>query len=317
MFCSIIIPLYNKANYIESTIQSILAQSHQDFEIIVVDDGSKDTGPALVNAFQDDRIQLICQANGGVSRARNRGVASAKGELVCFLDADDLYHPAYLETVVSMAKKNRDIVFFASSYVRINSSNLNEINWSFGDYDSYEVIDDFFYRWRFDVRLCTCTVAVRRLNLIQLQPCFPVGESVGEDHDLWFRLSELYKLAYCPAKLAVYRVAVEDSLSASHEMFALPPSYLRLEQRALAGDFPPHLCSSALALVSDVKVTVARTFLKSGQRIIAFKYLFGIRRGFCSKRWWVSLVMCIFSTSGMVKLWDNWRVGAPSKNVSS
>jgi glycosyltransferase involved in cell wall biosynthesis len=317
MLCSIIIPLYNKASYIEKTIQSILAQSHQNFEIIVVDDGSKDAGPVLVGAFQDDRIHLIRQANGGVSRARNVGIDSACGELICFLDADDLYHPSYLETVVSMAKKNIDIVFFATSYVRISSQDLTVIDWAFGDHDSHEIIDDFFYRWRFDVRLWTGTVAVRRLNLIQLQPCFPVGESVGEDHDLWFRLSELYKLAYCPEKLAVYRVGVEDSLSASHEMFALPPSYLRLEQRALAGDFPPQLCSSALALVSDVKVTVARTFLKSGQRRIAFKHLLGIRRGFCSKRWWVSLIMCFFSTSSMVKLWDNWRVGAPSKNVSS
>jgi glycosyltransferase involved in cell wall biosynthesis len=314
MLCSIIIPLYNKANYIDSTIKSILAQSNQNFEIIVVDDGSQDDGPALVSAFQDSRIQLIRQANGGVSRARNVGISRARGDLVCFLDADDLYHPAYLETIVSMAKKNPEIVYFATSYIRVDASNLANVNWICGDHDSYEIIEDFFLRWSLDVRLCTDTVAVRRLNLTQLQPCFPVDESVGEDHDLWFRLSELYKLAYCPAKLAVYRLGMADSLSASNEMLALPPSYLRLEQRALTSDFPSKLRPSALRLISETKVTVARSFLKSGQKIVAFKKLITVRRGVILKRWWVSLVMCFFTTSNMVKFWDRWRSGQ-SKNM--
>ena len=105
MLCSVIIPLYNKEKYIVSAIDSVIAQSYQDFEIVVVDDGSRDGGAALVEAMADPRVRLIRQANGGVSRARNTGIAAARGELVCFLDADDWYGPAFLAVLVAMYRR--------------------------------------------------------------------------------------------------------------------------------------------------------------------------------------------------------------------
>ena len=89
IFFSIIIPLYNKAKYIENTIQSVLKQTFKNFEVIVVDDGSTDDGPEKVGLISDCRIRLIRKENGGVSSARNRGIAEARGENIAFLDADD------------------------------------------------------------------------------------------------------------------------------------------------------------------------------------------------------------------------------------
>jgi len=103
MYFSIIIPLYNKADFITDAIQSVLNQSHQNFEAIVVNDGSIDDGASRVQAIHDHRIKLIQQANSGVSCARNQGIELAKGDLICFLDADDWYLPTYLETIASMA----------------------------------------------------------------------------------------------------------------------------------------------------------------------------------------------------------------------
>lgn len=86
---SIIIPLYNKAPYIKRALDSVISQTIQDFEVIVVNDGSTDGGEHIVEGYSDARIHLVHQKNKGVSAARNRGVSLAKSNMVAFLDADD------------------------------------------------------------------------------------------------------------------------------------------------------------------------------------------------------------------------------------
>ncbi len=107
-FFSVVIPLYNKANYISQCIKSVLDQSFSDFEIVMVDDGSTDGSVELVHGFLDDRIRLISQTNQGVSVARNTGITRATGRYVAFLDADDYWEPDLLETA------RRDITTYPS-----------------------------------------------------------------------------------------------------------------------------------------------------------------------------------------------------------
>ena len=83
---SVVIPLYNKAECVRQTIESVLAQTIGDFEIVVIDDGSKDSSASVVQSINDNRIRLIQQENQGVSVARNTGISNAKGEIVVFLD---------------------------------------------------------------------------------------------------------------------------------------------------------------------------------------------------------------------------------------
>ena len=105
---SIVIPLYNKASYIRQTLDSALAQHEADFEVIVVDDGSVDGSREIVAAYientGDSRVRLVSQANAGVAVARNHGIALARGEWVCFLDADDWLHPEYLKQMSQLVK---------------------------------------------------------------------------------------------------------------------------------------------------------------------------------------------------------------------
>jgi len=104
---SVIIPAYNAAATITQTLASAQAQTHADIEILVVDDGSTDDTPAMVQhlAAADPRIRLIRQANAGVAAARNRGWREAQGDLLAFLDADDLWAPAKIERQVDALAK--------------------------------------------------------------------------------------------------------------------------------------------------------------------------------------------------------------------
>ena len=85
---SVVIPLYNKEKQIRKTLQSVLTQTFQDFEIVVVNDGSTDNSAIEVEKVKDPRIRLIHQQNAGVSAARNKGIEEARYELIAFLDAD-------------------------------------------------------------------------------------------------------------------------------------------------------------------------------------------------------------------------------------
>lgn len=308
MLCSVIIPLYNKAAFVEDALRSVLNQTYQDFEIIVVDDGSTDDGVARVRAINDDRIVLVQQANGGVSRARNQGIVLAQGDVVCFLDADDWYLPQYLDTVMTLVKNYPALAFFATSYKLVNVAAGDEKFWQVSNNAPIEIIDDIFCRWRFDILFNIDSVAVRRSFLTQFQPCFPEGEQMGEDQDLFFRLAEKSSIAYCPSQLTAYRMAVGESLCALYQGDVLFPAHLRLEQRALNRQLPDSLRKSALRLVTEARISSVRTKLMAGLRYQGFKQLLGIWRGVVSRRWWVSLLMCACVSPSMVQRWEYWRI---------
>lgn len=98
---SVVIPLYNKKHTIRECIASVLSQSYQDFELLVIDDGSTDNSFQVLSEYSDNRIRIVQQSNGGVSSARNLGLKLAKSKYVALLDADDLWMPDYLEKMNS------------------------------------------------------------------------------------------------------------------------------------------------------------------------------------------------------------------------
>lgn len=97
---SVVVPLYQKGATIGRTLRSILAQTLAEFEVVVVDDGSTDDGPAVAAGIADARIRVLRQENAGPGAARNRGIREARGDLVAFLDADDVWDPEYLARMV-------------------------------------------------------------------------------------------------------------------------------------------------------------------------------------------------------------------------
>lgn len=114
---SIIVPIYNSEKNIESCLNSILGQSFADFELILVNDGSKDKSGEICKEYagQDDRIVLIEQENAGVSVARNRGIDCAKGDYIVFIDSDDIIPKDYVENMLSAQKEFGDDYFVISA----------------------------------------------------------------------------------------------------------------------------------------------------------------------------------------------------------
>lgn len=203
---SVIIPLYNKAASIGLTLRAVLEQTFQDFEVVVVDDGSTDGGADVVRAVDDARIRLVSQPNAGVSSARNRGVSESRGEFVAFLDADDLWRPTYLETQFALTRKYPDCDVFATNYEfrdaegRISPTILRRLPFAGED----GILTNYF-----EVASCshpplwTSAVMVRRTAL-QAIGGFPVGIRSGEDLLTWARLAVENKIAYSIKQLAIF-----------------------------------------------------------------------------------------------------------------
>lgn len=116
---SIIMPVYNVEKYLKKTLESVEAQSFQNYELIAINDGSTDKSFEILKMYQDRMPQLYImdQKNSGVSTARNRGIKRATGEYVCFLDADDQLSPDYLEHMYKIAVEKRQIWWYAIMYL--------------------------------------------------------------------------------------------------------------------------------------------------------------------------------------------------------
>lgn len=312
MLFTVVIPLYNKAAYIAQTLQSVLKQSFADFEVVVVDDGSSDDGVRIVRSMGDARVRVETQANAGVAAARNRGIALARGEWVAFLDADDWWHPDYLMTqrAAIQAHPNADVV---ATQLRAlpDGGDWSPLPWpSLSAHPAVSLVDDLPSRWMQSAPFFTSSIAVRLSCLQSMQPCFPVGESRGEDLDLWFRLGELSPIVLTEQALVAYREAASGSLTSTHAVRMLPPYLVRMQGRALDGtsSLTERQRQSALKFVAEQHITLARQALIAGRRGEALQWLRQSRGYIYSKRWYVTCLMVLMMPASMVYRWDAWRI---------
>lgn len=203
---SVIIPLYNKEREIKRAIRSVLAQTVKDFELIIIDDGSTDNGPARVQEFNDSRIKLISQKNRGVSAARNRGIAEAKNELISFLDADDEWAADYLETIRRLREKYPDAGLYATNYHIITRQGyLKEPNIKVIPASSWEgLIPDYFKSASLGrPPVCTSASTIPQ-KIFYIVGYFKEGETMGEDLDLWARIALDYPICFTRKFCAMY-----------------------------------------------------------------------------------------------------------------
>lgn len=229
---SVVIPLYNKEHYIVNTIQSVLNQTYQDYELIVVDDGSKDNSYEVAKSVQSERINLIHQENQGVAVARNTGVVNAKGEYVAFLDADDCWYPNYLQVLSDLIDKFPESDIFVSAY-RIVMGN-EKYHFSAHLSDEPTLLPSYWVTFKnaYDI-VWTSATAIRK-TAIEKAGMFTPGEKIGQDLDLWARVARNNPLvAYSPEVCVDYNRDAEQN-ARTRVKIAHPKAFLSVLTEEMA-----------------------------------------------------------------------------------
>jgi glycosyltransferase involved in cell wall biosynthesis len=195
---SIVIPLFNKEREVGRAIRSVLAQTFNNYEIIVLNDGSTDKGPEIVRNINDLRIRVIDQENGGVSVARNRGINEANAELIAFIDADDEWHPDFLETVIRLRTNYPTCDVFATNYVFRRMNNYlrhTSINGLPDGFKEGILANYFSIAAKSDPPLWTSAIAINKKTITSIGG-FPKGITSGEDLITWAKVALNHKIAY-------------------------------------------------------------------------------------------------------------------------
>lgn len=199
---SIIIPSYNKQNYISRAINSVLNQTYQNFEIIIIDDGSTDNSVSVIKQFKDKRIKLFVQKNLGVNNVRNKGIEKAIGNYIAFLDADDEFLPKYLQTVYDLIKKYPKNKFFGCAFKRVYQDNTSTLT-NFGkqkDFIIKDFVSEIARNEKFFVHISSIVIKKEVFDVVgkffSRSPKFNSGITILDDLDLWIRISWKYSLAF-------------------------------------------------------------------------------------------------------------------------
>jgi glycosyltransferase involved in cell wall biosynthesis len=201
-FFSVIIPLYNKENFIENTLKSILNQNFADFELIIVNDGSTDKSEEKIFGFNDSRIHYYSKENGGVSSARNYGIEKAKSNYITFIDADDFWYPNFLKEMHKNINKHPEFKVFSAAIEVETAKKVIPSNYSILKTGDCEIVNYFEASSKESVIWTSC--AVFHKSVFEEVGNFDIKIKISEDTDLWIRVGLNYKILFSWKILARY-----------------------------------------------------------------------------------------------------------------
>jgi glycosyltransferase involved in cell wall biosynthesis len=266
---SVVIPTYNSAQYLPETIESILSQSWQDFEIIIVDDGSTDNTQGVVGAFNSNKIRYIGQENsGGPSRPRNVGVHHARGKYISLFDSDDLMSANKLAEAVAFLERYSDLGLLFANFEVCNERGdsfpgtfLDELQ-NFGDLPKKQVGEKWFIiesAVAYENLLCqnfigTSGVVIPRAVFLSVGG-FEESIAGPEDRDMWLRISRRYRLGYLDVVGHRYRRRETGIMGRGEGVLA--PYRIRVMRKQLETELPPSLQRRA-------RRTIARSMFDLG-----------------------------------------------------
>ena len=198
---SVIIPTYNCSKYVTEAINSVLEQTYNNYEIIVIDDGSTDDTEGILSLYMD-KIRYVKKGNGGPASARNLGIKESKGEYVAFLDADDLWDSSKLEKQIALFDENLDLGLVHTALSQFIASLENMAPSFTNSVENNNDFKDLFWH-NF---IGTSTVLVRKECFEKLGTFNEGSEYFSvEDYDMWLRIAQEYKIGYVADVLTFYR----------------------------------------------------------------------------------------------------------------
>lgn len=216
---SIITPMYNGERFVSQTIESVLSQTYQNWEMIIVDDGSKDNSSTIVQQYatQEPRIRFIKQPNRGSAAARNNALSHAKGQYICFLDADDLWDPIFLAHQIRFVKEKKAGLAY-SSYRRINERNTEILR-------PFIVPKQVNYKGLLKTCSISCLTAIFDRNVTGNMFFNETLHSMRDDYVFWLSMLKKVDYAYGNQEiLASYRVF--DTSTTGNKKRVVKPQFL-------------------------------------------------------------------------------------------
>ncbi|RZJ28407.1 MAG: glycosyltransferase family 2 protein, partial [Flavobacterium sp.] len=214
-FFSVVIPLFNKETFVARTIESILAQTFTDYEIIVVNDSSTDASAAIVKTF-GEKVRIVEHVvNKGLSASRNTGIEHASADFIAFLDADDLWKPYFLEKIFELIQKFPDAGLFATAYDERYQNRAVSVrkNVNFAP-DEMNLVQDVFDANSHQPLFCYSSVVVKK-DVFVTAGNFDETITLGEDVDFNIRAFQHFELAYFNNSAAEYTIFSENQITNS------------------------------------------------------------------------------------------------------
>lgn len=223
-FFSVIIPLYNKENFIENTINSVLNQSFIDFELIIINDGSTDNSEAKIMQFKDARIRYYVKENEGVSIARNLGITTAQAEYITFIDADDYWYPNFLQEMFDTINRFSEQKVFSAAKEIETKKNIFPAQYSIKKKADCQIVNYFDASHKESI--IWTSSAVFHKSVFKEAGVFDTEIKIGEDTDLWIRIGLKYPVVFNWTILARY-IFDKQSVSRNHHYIFEEKSFLK------------------------------------------------------------------------------------------
>jgi len=199
---SVVISVYNKADYIENTLKSVVNQSFDDFEVIVVNDGSSDNSLEIINSINDDRISVITTENLGASMARNKGIEESNSDFIALLDGDDYWNKDYLQTIYDAISIFPNQKVFSVAIAQKYKNKIVPVNYSFNQTETFRIHNFFASSKKYS--LLSSSSVVFHKAIIKQTGKFDPNIVSGQDTDLWIRFGLHYDIVFINKQLVTY-----------------------------------------------------------------------------------------------------------------
>lgn len=233
---SVIIPLYNKSNFIVETIESVLQQHFKDFEVIIVDDASTDDSFSKVKSIKDPRIKLFKQAkNKGLSTTRNVAIHKAKGKIIALIDADDIWKPEHLEHIFILRKIYPKASVFGTNWIQKVDEKEIVVKTNIDNHQEHLLIKSFFRASLYEPIVCPSSLAFKKEVFYDVDG-FDESLEVGEDTDFLIQANLKFKFAYHQAPTCMYSLFSENQITTGKLNNKKLPDFSKYERK-----YPEHL----------------------------------------------------------------------------